>query len=270
MRNIILAVLLVLTAPLTSRADLKLILKIAPESPIQFETVYAGVTVLNDNNEALMLDEIDRYNKAHVSFIIERKRDEPIKKNDTKPLVSKLRVGPGEKHDFVVDLSSAYDLGAPGRYVIKAVLVDDKVTYESNPVVLDIVRGIEVASISKEVPGDSKRMRKYTLRYWSRNKNETLFLSVDEDEGKTNYGVFPLGFVIRNIKPVLTVDRDGRVIVIHQATRDYFLRSEFESEKDVITFVNQSRIDSEGKPYVPSAEKTEKSSDSGRSAVPRK
>lgn len=269
MRRILILAAAVLLAPLVCHAELKVILKIEPLSAIQFETVNAIVMVLNDNNEVFILDETNRYNKAHVNFIIEKKRDEPLKKIKDKPFVSSLEIEPGEKQDFVTDISSAYDIAAPGRYVIKAVLINDNVSYESNPVVLDVVRGIEVSSISKEVPFAPSRMRKYTLRYWSRNKNETLFLSVDENEGRTNYGVFPLGYVIRTYKPVFTVERDGKVKVIHQATRDYFIRSDFLSDRDGITFVGQSRIDAEGKPYVPPPEKTEKSADSG-TAIPRK
>jgi hypothetical protein len=74
-------------------------------------------------------------------------------------------------------------------------------------------------------------------------------MCVDEDEGKTSYGVFPLGGLIRVAKPTIEVDRKGNIRVVHQLNRDCFIRSEFESNQDGVFFLDQSYLGVDGKPY---------------------
>ena len=236
--------------PQASRGDLRVSLKIDPGSALQFETVNAYVTVLNyDGTDDFIIDSDQAENKARVSFVVERKRDEPVRRINDSPVLKKMKVAPGERQDFVTDISLYYDMTAVGRYTIKAVIEAGGIQYESNPVLLDIVRGIDVCSVTRGVAGYSEQTRNYTLRYWARNKKEYLFLCVDEDSGKTSYGVFLLGPVIRVIKPILDVARDGGVKVLHQVSPDCFVHSRFESNADGVFFVDQSYRDSDGAPY---------------------
>jgi len=161
----------------------------------------------------------------------------------------KMTINPGEKQDFITDITLRYDLAAVGRYVVRAVVVVGTTRYESNAVVIDVVRGIEITSVTKSVSGYSDRSRRYVLRYWARNQYEFLFLCVEEDGGRTSYGVFSLGPVIRVAKPVLEVDRAGNITVIHQATRMTFLHSKFEATPDGVFFVDQTYRTADGKPY---------------------
>ncbi|MDD4869509.1 MAG: hypothetical protein PHR77_03020 [Kiritimatiellae bacterium] len=247
--HVVLILSILLFIPFFSRADLRVVLKLSPVSAIQFETINAYVSVLNDSDREFILDESDRENKAHAVFIVERKRDDIVKRIDDRPPVKKLVIASGAKQDFISDVSLLYDLGTTGRYVVKAAIEVGNIRYESNPVVLDIVRGIELASVSRSVPGYPDRVRRYILRYWTREKREFIFLCVDEDDGKTSYGVFLLGGLIRVNKPTINVDRKGNVKVIHQTNRDCFIWSEFESNQDGVFFIDQSYHGVDGKPY---------------------
>lgn len=240
--------MLLMTA-VTSRADLKLSLKIDPSSAIQFETVNAYVSVYNDNDSLFILDVNDSNNVARAFFMVEKKPDGKVKVMDDRPPVRWIKIMPGEKHDFISDISLLYDLGQKGRYVIKAAIEVGKIRYESNPVIIDVVRGIEIASATRPVPGYPDVDRRYTLRYWTRDKREFLFLCIDEDEGKTSLGVFQLGTLLRVSKPALNLDRAGNVQVIHQTNRDCFIMSRFESNLDGVFFVDQSYHGADGKPY---------------------
>lgn len=231
-------------------ADLKVSLRLDPVSAIEFETVTAYVSVYNDGDEIFMLDESDKDNASRVLFIIERKRDERIRKIDERSPVRKMRLMPGEKREFITDISVFYDITTKGRYVVKAAIESGRYRYESNPVVLDVVRGIELVSVKKSIPGYSDREREYSLRYNWKEKKEVLYLCVYEDDGKTNYGIFSLGPVIRVNRPVLDIDRSGNVTVVHQTNRDCFIRSKFESNQDGVFFLDQTYLDAEGKPYT--------------------
>ncbi len=248
--NIITLVLLFLSIAPESYANLRVSLRLDPVSAIEFETVTAYVSIVNDGDEIFTLDESEKSQTARFFFIVERKRDEYVKRLDERPPLRKMRLMPGEKREFITDVSAFYDVTSKGRYVIKAAIDAGKFRYESNPVVLDVVRGIELASVTRSIPGYSDRDREYSLRYNWREKKEILFLCVYEDDGKTNYGIFPLGPVIRVAKPIFNIDRSGNVTVIHQTNRDCFIRSKFQSNQDGVFFVDQAYLDVEGKPYA--------------------
>ena len=239
----------ILLLPRTLCADLKISLRLDPVSAIEFETVTAYVSVLNDGEQTFVLDEDDKNNKARAMFVIERKRDVQVARLDDRPPIRIMRLKSGERQEFITAVSLLYDIGAQGRYIIRAAIEVGKVRYESNPVILDVVRGIEINSVSKAVPGYPENFRNYSLRYHCRDKKEILFLCADENEGKTSYGVFPLGTLIRVAKPILSVDRSGNVTVVHQTNRDCFIRSKFESNQDGVFFIDQSYLGVDGKPY---------------------
>ena len=247
---IITSVLLFLGICSVSCADLRVSLRLDPASAIEFETVTAYVSIVNDGDEIFTLDESDKDHSPRFFFIIERKRDERVKRTDERPPIRKMRLMPGERREFMTDISAFYDITVKGRYVVKAAVEAGTFRYESNPVVLDVVSGIELVSVTRSIPGYSDRERKYSLRYNWRGKKEVLYLCVYEDNGKTNYGIFSLGPVIRVTKPILDIDRSGGVMVIHQTNRDCFVRSKFESNQDGVFFIDQAYLDVEGKPYT--------------------
>ena len=249
MRNALWILVLCCLAPVVSLADLKVLLRVEPSCALQFETVNVGVSIFNESGDDLVIDEGNKANKAHISFVVERKRDEPVKRLDDVSPVTKMRIASGEKQDFVTDISARYDVAQTGRYLIRVVVEDGKTRYESLPVVLDVVNGIEICGVSKVLPGYSDRIRRYSLRYWNRDKRERLFLCVTEDNGRTSYGVFPLGAVIRVMKPNVLVDKDGTVVVQHQTTKDCFVQSFFDSNPDGVFFVEQKYKSEDGKPY---------------------
>jgi len=230
-------------------ADLRVSLRLDPVSAMASESVTAYVSVLNDGENDFVLDSSDKNNKARALFVIERKSDETVDRISGHPPVSKMRLAPGEKQEFLADISLLYDIATKGRYVVRAAIEVGDVRYESNPVILDVVRGIEIASISRYVPGYPERVRKYSLRYHGRDKRELLFLCVDEDNGNINCGTFSLGPVVRVVKPTLDLDRNGNIKVTHQTNRDCFICSKFESNRDGVFFIDQSYFDYEGKPY---------------------
>jgi len=229
--------------------ELRVSLRLDPISALQFESVTAFVSILNDGEGTFIFDDSDEKNKIRIFFMVERKMDYPVKRIDDRPPLKRMKLEPGEKQEFIADVSAFHDMGAPGRYVVRAAVEVGKTRFESNPVVMDVVRGIEIGSVTRAVPSYPDRDRTYSLRYWTRDKREILFLCVDEDGGKTSYGVFALGTLLRMMKPSIEVDRQGNVVVYHQTNRACFIRSKFESNMDGVFFIDQSYLDSKGQPY---------------------
>lgn len=239
----------ILLLPVVSAAQLRVSLRLEHDSFLQFEPLLAFVSIYNDSDTPFVLDEDAKDNNAHVRFGIEKKRDEPVLRINKQPMVRKLQVMTDEEQEIFADLSLWYDVGSVGRYVVRAEVDWNGKTFRSNEIMIDIVRGIEIRSVSRNVPGHPELMCKYSLRYWARGNSEYLFLRVDEEDSGTNYGVFQLGRVIRVFKPVIEVDRSGNVKVIHQSGRDCYTRSMFKSSRTSVRFVDQTYHLPNGDPY---------------------
>jgi hypothetical protein len=126
--------------------------------------------------------------------------------------------------------------------------------WESGAAMIDIVPGLPITSTERLVSGYRERLRRFSLRYWTRAGHEYLFLSVDEAKGGYNYGVFELGKLLRVRKPALRVDRKGDVKVWHQTGSDRYLLSILQSRPDSVTLVRQSDHQEDGSPYSAKAE----------------
>jgi hypothetical protein len=85
-----------------------------------------------------------------------------------------------------------------------------------------------VTSISKPGPGGGRFT--YQLRSLARDREDHLFLRVDDDANSLCYGVFDLGSVLRVVDPVMRSDGRGRVHVLHQSAPTRFTHSVFEPD----------------------------------------
>jgi hypothetical protein len=245
----ILVLLALLGVPLVAAGDIKVKLKLEYSSYLQFEPVNAYVTIENDSDYELVIGNTEKEGNSRIEFIVEKDKDEVVQRSEKRAIVTNFRAKPGEKWETMRDVSTWYDMTTMGRYTIRAVVNMNGQAWESNPLIVDVVRGIEVASKTRSVPGYEDVVRTYSLRYWSRGRVEYLFLCVDEEKTKTNYGVIELGPVIRVSKPVVEVNKDGNVVVVHQSSSDCYTRSVFKSTKSGVDFIDQTYHLADGKPY---------------------
>ena len=236
-----------LTSP--SRAQLAIRLDLECASILQFEQIEAVLTVQNTSRTPLVIMPGDKQNNATLRFLIERKRFQPLAKVDKRPLVEKLVVRPDKTQKVALDLSQWYTMGKVGRYIVRAEIEWGTKTHKSNAVMVDVVRGLELVTLRRDVPGANSGRRTYTLRYWSRARSEQLFLCVDDEEAGLNYGVFRLGPIIRLKKPYMKIDAQGYVTVLHQSGPDRFTRSGLRSSRNGVTFIGQAFELEDGKPY---------------------
>lgn len=245
------AVLAMLAAlPGRSAAQVRLLLRFEHNTYLQFESTEAYVSIYNDTDRALCIGDGSSNLFSELSFLVEQRRDDWLPKRSVGPLVDGLILEPGEQRDVVVDLTRGYDLTAMGRYLVRAILRDKgRVVAVSPQVSLDVVRGLELESVQRAVPGAFDQIRTYSVRYWRRNRFEYAFLSVDEEATASNYGVFQLGKIVRTEKPVVTVERDGKVTVRHLCAPDCYIRTVFMSEEEGVRFVDQQYEAPDGTPY---------------------
>jgi hypothetical protein len=241
--------LALLWGPLGAAGEVRVKLKLEYTSYLQFEPVNARVVIENNSDYELVIGKGESDGNSRMEFIVERDKDRPAKRIEKRAIVTNFKVKPGETYEVMRDVTTWYDLTTMGRYTIRAVVYLNGQAWESNPAIVDIVSGIEVASKTKSVPGYEDLVRTYTLRYWSRGGVEYLFLSVDEESTKLNYGIIELGPIVRVAKPVVDVDKNGNVIVVHQSSRDRFTRTTFKSTRSGIEFIDQKYLLENGAPY---------------------
>ncbi|MFC1499103.1 hypothetical protein ACFLS1_11640 [Verrucomicrobiota bacterium] len=244
-------IFLMLFTTVEVRAQLRVGLKLEHTSVLQFEQAKVFVLLFNDSNIPFAIDESSKDNKAHLNFIVAKGPNDIIYKSNNKPIITKLKLKPGEKREIMVNLSRWYNIRSEGGYFVSAVIDWGGSTFMSDKRMFDVVSGIEINKVRKGVPWDIKSVRTYSLRYWPRERKEYLFLRVDGEEakGRVNYGVFQLGRVIRVFKPVLEIDRLGNIKIKHQSDQDCFAWSIFKSLEKRVLFVDQTYHLPDGKPY---------------------
>jgi len=242
---------LVLLRGAPARAEADIDLTIEHSAFLQFEPTMVFVSVKNDSIYPMEFGPGDNdIAGADLRFHIARYPKGAVTLLDTTPMALGTRFQPGEKQEFMFDLSRLYDIGTMGRYLVTAAIETDEAEMVSRTLMFDVVRGIELRKVSRSLPAYPARLRDYSLRYWRRAGNEHLFLCVEEAKAGYSYGVFPLGRMIRLRSPDLEVDREGKITVTHQAAHDRFLRSTFHSTPDSVDFIDQQYLHTDGRPYV--------------------
>jgi hypothetical protein len=229
--------------------DLDLKLSAEHASALKYEPVNVFLTIRNDADTALVIDERAEWNVSHVTFTVLRDRTVPVRSIGERPCVERLRIDPDRKGEVCTDLADTWDMVDLGQYTVAARVDWNGRTFQSEWLTVEVVKGIEVAAVSRAVPAYPDLTRGYSLRYWPRSGTEYLFLSVDEEPTQVNYGVFALGKLARVIAPVIKVDRQGRVVIVHQSGPDCLTKSVFESSRAGVRFVDQTYHLPSGEPY---------------------
>jgi len=231
-------------------ADVEVDLKLEHKEYLQYEQVNAFVTIYNDEDYLVVIDSTKTNRLDELRFNIRHGMKTPAVRINRLPLVDYLELKPGAKKTLLIDLTRWFSMSKVGSYDISAELEHGGRVWRTKRTLIDIVDGIETTSVTRSIPGDPNRIRRYSLRYWAREQKEYLFLRAEEEENEIVYGVFPLGVLIRIFKPVIDVDRKGNITVVHQSGRNVFTRTTFRSEPYSVKFIDQTYVNQEGSPYT--------------------
>lgn len=235
--------------PGLASADLWVGLKLDHSVYLQYERIDAFVTVSNDSEFPLVVSTDPKQANAQVDFYIEKAPDSRVERLSQKPLVDRFQLDSDEQGVFTTDLTHFYDLRNMVRYTLWAGVETRGQRWLSNKIIIDVVKGLDLNSVTRAVPGYADVERIYSLRYWAREKKEFLFLSVDEEPSGMNYGVVELGPLVRVLNPLIEVDRHGNVKTWHQSGVDMFTKTTFKSTRDGVEFSDQSFHTADGSAY---------------------
>lgn len=251
MNRVFLAVICFVCMPsLYAISDMQIDLKLTAKEYVQYDRVMAFVTIKNESARPFVIDSKAPNQHSTITFIVRKNFKDKVEKRNVLPVVDFLEIPPRGKQELMFDLGMWYDLSNPNRYDVFVEIDRDGTTYFSQKILFDVVNGIVLATVVREVPGYEGRRRHYSLRYWAQNKKETLYLRVEEPDNGIIYGVFPLGDLVRVYKPILEVDFDGNVVIKHQSARNRLTRTVFKSEAHSVVFVDQKFFTEDGRPFT--------------------
>jgi len=243
------AVVALLLSSLWAPAGVELDLRLEYGEYLQYEPVRAYVSVYNDSDTPLVIRNREGRGLARLDLIVRRTQNDLMQRTSDRPVHAGSVLEPDGRTELMLEVSELYDIVGNGRYFVKATLEHGGRKYETPIRIITVVPGMELARKSKSVPGNPDRIRSYSLRYWAREGRGYLFLRVDEEETRLNYGVFQLGPLVRVSTPVLEVSRAGEVVVSHQCSRGCYMRTVLKSLAGGVTLVDQTYHLPNGDPY---------------------
>ena len=187
---------------------------------MQYEPVYACVTIRNNSGRPLLFGQ-DPKLQGFISFIIRDKIGRVIPKRPNKEInVQGLLLKPGEVKNMVLPVNEYYQLDTPGIYSINVcvahnMLPKEYVCLQDKAFMIDT--GIEIWSQTTGVPDLSEQPsgtkmakdRKYSIRMLTEQPNKHYYLFVEDDD--TVYGVSRIGKKVGTEKFKAEVDMLGRI-----------------------------------------------------------
>ncbi len=234
-----------------AHGQLRIGFKVVEPNVLRYEPIRIRLQVQNDTDEMLFLDEKD--SNARLYFRVTSKNGGAVRRRDKRRISPRVLVRPGVRKEFKINLTPLFELSKEGRYLVTGYIEWGETTYATDPVVIDVSPGLEISTQTKTVPGYRDRRREYSLRYWHRNGEQLLFLSVDDLSTGANYGVFPLGpfMRLRGADPVVSFGVEGDVSIKHQLGARVFVTTYLESVVDGVRYIKQEYHDEKGKPLKP-------------------
>lgn len=207
---------------------------------LMYEPVDLAVDVSNYGVSPYIVDNYGarKYNSAKI--YLKHAPDGYLKQFDEDQMIfGHILVMPGESQKYTVDLSKWFQLQVEGRYTVEVVLKRGEETIGTKQIMFDIVPGIETCSISRPLPDYDHMYRKYTLVYWTRSREETLFLRVTESPDDRCVYFIELGPLQRIDMPQIWYEHNGILTVKHRAGRDYFIQTRFKSDSTGIEWLGR-------------------------------
>lgn len=142
-------------------------------------------------------------------------------------------IAPGAEVAFTNDLQALFRLDRPNPVAVSVRLESGGRTYATAKSFVDIQPGSEVAST--RVPVDGGALRTVSLRVMNREQRDRLFLRLDDEAAGLCYGVIDLGRYIRVGAPVVEIDSQRRIHVLHLSGPNQFTHSVYALNGDRVS-----------------------------------
>lgn len=204
----------------TAGAQIDLRCRLVHGQVLLHESIPVEVTIVNNMAEPLELQSPKA--RAALAFDVERAPGMFVQPTGVPVFTGVVAVAPMSEVKETVDILTSYNIRNTGPYSVSGRLTWGDRAFVAPKMFLDVLPGLEIDRAVAGVPGMPKAVRTYTLRTLNRDRMERLFLRIDDENEGQCYGVVSLGRVVRHYKPMMKVDGEGNVHVLHQAAPNQF------------------------------------------------
>lgn len=212
-------VLILAAAPLAT-ASVSVGLTLNRSVYMQYETIYACITLRNDSGRALVFGKDPRL-QGFVLFDIRDSRGRSVPKlGDAEISVTGLVLGPGEVKRMVIPLTKYYELDRPDDYVVHGFVSHNLLDHEYRSIdrMFRVETGVPVWQRTvgmpdlSGAPAPTTKSRTYSLRTLNESPGRFYYLVIEDD--RSVYGVMRLGHIYGQERFQIEIDMLSRIHVL--------------------------------------------------------
>lgn len=241
MKKLVLAAMVYATAAFPAAAQISMQCRLENARTVLFEPIIMSLDIINNTGD--ILDFSGAIPNAHLAFDVEQSPGVVVPPTGVPLFAQAVAIKSGDTFSGKVNLQATYKITDTGPYTVTTRVEWGGKVFISPKLFLDVLPGLEIAKLVAGIPKDPNVVRSYTLRTLNRDRCETVFLRINDDEKGMCYGVFDLGTIVRMFEPKLQVDDVGSIHVLHQSGPWQFTHSVFTPHGD---FVAQEVYSAEG------------------------
>jgi len=247
--------LLWMSCPVAATAfSLNIRAQLEHESFVLYEPVTLKLKIHNIGGTPFIVDDYDNHVHNAIRVSLRRAGGQILHGPEENIAFGKVMVMSGEEETLEISLGKHFPLNQLGLYHMQVTVVRGEEVVHSTIQAFNIVNGIEIGSIFRPLPEYNNLGRRYSLLYWPRAQIEVLFLRIDELPTDKCVAFYQLGNIVRSVAPQLEYEQDGTLHIIHQSSRDLFIRTTISSTRDGIKVLERQRLlDPSQSPMVRSA-----------------
>lgn len=207
------------------------------------EQLSVGLRIANRGNTPFIVDTYGKFKENSVKIYIRNYVGQLLFPKQEFEEFKKIMIMPGAQQDFIVNLDDVFGQIPQGKYSVHAILINGEAKTSSNIVNLEIVKGIELLRLKNLREGlISNEFLLYTLMYWVRDGGEQLFLRIDNLRTGQLYDFISLGNLVRVAKPSIRFLPQNVVEVLHQNSRDNFMKTRISVGGDKSVLLSRDRV----------------------------
>lgn len=207
------------------------------------EQLSVGLRIANRGNTPFIVDTYGKFKENSVKIYIRNYVGQLLFPKQEFEEFKKIMIMPGAQQDFIVNLDDVFGQIPQGKYSVHAILINGDAKTSSNIVNLEIVKGIELLRLKNLREGlVSNEFLFYTLMYWVRDGGEQLFLRIDNLRTGQLYDFISLGNLVRVAKPSIRFLPQNVVEVLHQNSRDNFMKTRISVGGDKSVLLSRDRV----------------------------
>ena len=207
--------------------ELTVRLELSSDQYVEGERIRAVVDVANASAD--VIDCRTEKSKDVLAIELFRASDKyQFEKASDAPFTAGFALLSGEGQRLETFIGDHFPFHKATAYQARAVLIHDGMRFESPLKTFSVVPGMKCGGALQLFEGKDDLKREFELCHWNRDRVEHLFLKA-RDQGRLprRWPTTDLGPVLRVTPPKLSVLPSGEVLVLHRATQDAFIRSEF-------------------------------------------